>query len=402
MVTLAGAFVLLAASGPCSPAQASQSPAPIPNEPNKERGEPCLNSSRVPANPLIELFRETAPYSTLFGLSVASLGDNDGDGEEEIAIGAPAAWTDAGRTGAVLIIGAKSGRLLHTIPGPRHDAHFAWSLRSIRSSTSKTTLLAIEDGQTIRMIDPTNWKMVGEEDYPRKSRSLEFDYDGDEVIDVMREPGEADSELVIVSGARRGVLRRLPLDTVRGPDLWRMSTLAADFDGDGRKDLAIVWPDFQTGTSQIFMFTGRDLGKRRAIWLGSTVGPRCNPQALWRDLYTCGDLNGDGCEDLLAAETMIVWGRLTCYSGANGSILWKADDVVDEEYTSVDRLGDVDGDGVNDVISGRVQCVPSCGVYGFDGMVFVVSGKAGRIVHEFEEQNYPSISLEHYLALHGK
>ncbi|HTF88372.1 MAG TPA: hypothetical protein VK843_08180 [Planctomycetota bacterium] len=355
-------------------------------------------SEKDPPSPPALVSQRWDPDCSLFGLSIANLGDNNGDGEEEIAIGAPAAWTDAGRTGAVLIIGAKHGRLLHSIAGTRHDGEFGFSVSAMRTSgNSNTARLAVSEGGMTRFFDTTSWKSMAEESSSKRDCSLDLDFDGDGVVDLYREPRDWDSELAILSGASHTVLALLPMGNPRGKhQTARMTHLAADFDGDGRRDLAVVWPNIGAERSEILLFSGPRLDKRTAIDLSKQ-------EFIWsgqRDYYTCGDLNRDACEDLLVAQTEFPQSSLTCYSGANGSLLWTAPDVVDEDATSVDRLGDLDGDGVNEVITGKVH-YSTTGGYG-DGIVIVLSGSTGRIVKQFVEGDYPTIGLANYLDSHGK
>jgi hypothetical protein len=150
-------------------------------------------------------------------------------------------------------------------------------------------------------------------------------------------------------------------------------------------------------------YSGCKFENRRSIALDTANGDYGFPEPLWRQLYSCGDLNGDGCEDVLGAKVAFGDASLSCYSGAAGARLWVTPDVVDEQLTSVDRVRDLDGDGVAEVLCGKVLYLSNMSVqYGNDGTVFVLSGKTGRVIKKLEELDYPVISLENFLAPQAK
>jgi tetratricopeptide repeat protein/FG-GAP repeat protein/VCBS repeat protein len=92
-----------------------------------------------------------------------------------------------------------------------------------------------------------------------------------------------------------------------------------------------------------------------------------------------GDVDGDGVNDFVtSAPTNAAGGekagRIYVYSTRTGKLLWKADGKAGEELgTGVESAGDVDGDGVGDVVAGAPG----------GGKVYVYSGKDGRIVRTF-------------------
>lgn len=57
-----------------------------------------------------------------FGVSVASLGDVDGDGRSDMVVGAPFRPTATGR-GVAHVVSAATGTVLHTLQGPGQDLH---------------------------------------------------------------------------------------------------------------------------------------------------------------------------------------------------------------------------------------------------------------------------------------
>jgi hypothetical protein len=97
-----------------------------------------------------------------------------------------------------------------------------------------------------------------------------------------------------------------------------------------------------------------------------------------------GDLDGDGCADFYIASRddrgpETVW----AFSGKQGRLLWgiRTDDPGDGFGRSMANIGDVDGDGIPDVVIASPENV-SQQRYPRPGRVRVVSGKNGRVLRE--------------------
>lgn len=111
-------------------------------------------------------------------------------------------------------------------------------------------------------------------------------------------------------------------------------------------------------------------------------GEAANDQFGWiaRDL---GDVDGDGVHDVVtSAPTKDVGGpnagRVYVYSTRTGKLLWQVDGKPGDQLgLGVECAGDVDGDGVKDVVAAAP----------FAGRVYVLSGRDGKVLFTFTAEN---------------
>lgn len=111
-------------------------------------------------------------------------------------------------------------------------------------------------------------------------------------------------------------------------------------------------------------------------------GEAANDQFGWiaRDM---GDVDGDGVHDVVtSAPTKDIGGpnagRVYAYSTRTGKLLWQVDGKPGDQLgTGVECAGDVDGDGVKDVVAAAP----------FAGKAYVLSGRDGHVIFTFTAEN---------------
>ena len=339
-----------------------------------------------------KLTGERAEYSNDV-LAVASMGDIDGDGLAEVLIGAPA----------------------HGDPG----ASYVVSGRDLAGADRA-------DGSFDRVVDLAqiakqgrSWKIVGEGNEEGASEvtlgysvSSAGDQDGDGQADLLigarqgiyglvylvasgdlaaadKEDGAQDRVVEMGRVVSQG--NSVKLLGGWGETLGAGISLLGDLDGDGRGDLLIGAPGRGTGDSPGFvhLFLAKDIDLGPVVFLGSDhsavgsvkfIGENPSDGLGW-GVAAAGDVDGDGLPDLIlgapvhsasqideGAAYLITAAAMADIDQADGSAdgsidlaqvaatagAWKfvGEGAADEAGRRVSSVGDMDGDGMADVIIG--------------------------------------------------
>lgn len=322
------------------------------------------------------------------GYSVNAAGDVNGDGFDDILIGAPAATVGSNaNAGEAYLIFGKAGGF---------------------TATFDLTTLDGSNGIRFDGIDAA--------DQAGDAISSAGDINGDGFNDIIIAGSNGNSgtgEIFVVLGQASGFSGSLDLATLNGTNGFRLDGVdagdragvrvssAGDSNGDGLGDLIIGSPFADPGgdadAGESYVVFGTDGVFASAIDLASLNGTNgfrldgidAGDQAS--GLGTAGDVNGDGFDDLVigaiygepggnskAGETYIVFGKgsgftaafdLATLDGTNG---FRVDGLGVDDYSgrSVSAGGDINGDGFDDVIIGAL------GVDSSTGATYVVFGKS--------------------------
>lgn len=258
-------------------------------------------------------FVGTAPQQ-LFGRSAAGAGDVNGDGRADLIIGAAGADVAGQDVGFARVYSGADGSLLHALVGPFALARFGTSVTGLGDVNG--------DGRD-------DFAVSGQPDAPTPKPA---------------------GFVRVYSGANGTLIR----EHAGASALSRLGCAiadAGDVDGDGVHDLvAGDWRDATGGAAAgaVRVFSGAT-GAELFAFYGTVANGR-----LGSSVAGAGDVDGDGRADLIAGAPQGGTGYARVWSGAGGAVLMNlvGDTVNDQFGIGVAGLGDVDGDGRDDVAVG--------------------------------------------------
>ncbi len=309
--------------------------------------------------------------SGLFGIVVAGVPDVNGDGKQDIAVGALKEGTS--QSGRVYLFNGANAGYLRTINAPVADAtgfFGAW--------------------------------IAGVPDVNGDGR-------GDVVIGAPgASPGASPNRsgrAYVYSGATGAYLRQLVSPTPELDGFFGASVAGlADVNGDGRGDIAVGATGEDPGaaptdTGRVHVYSGATGVRIRTI---GSPGPLAN-EYFGLSLGVVPDINGDGRNDLVVgaprgfpqvpgAPSVGVGatssGRAFVYSGASGQLLrtlkspWHASEPVGYFGISVAGVPDANGDGKGDVLVGAPWEDPGSSPNNA-GRAYLYSGATGAVIRAF-------------------
>ncbi|MDM7913739.1 MAG: FG-GAP-like repeat-containing protein [Candidatus Eisenbacteria bacterium] len=285
-----------------------------------------------------------------FGSSVDTAGDANGDGYDDVVVGAPNYGSGQAQEGRVYVyLGSSSG--MHAQP--------SWSFESNVSGAYLGQRVA---GSADVNADGYDDLLVSAPDLANGQAS----------------EGRVYLFLGSPSGLGAGPAWTYESNTAGGRCGWGLGC-AGDVNADGYSDIVFDTGSNNPATGAVLIFFG---GPNVPGAVANRVFPS-NQGAFGDVIYTAGDVNGDGSSDLIASEVSAnnFTGRITILGGSETAaappVLALRDGQQAEEAFATDArpAGDVNGDGYGDVIVGapRFESGP---VHIDEGIVRLYLGQA--------------------------
>lgn len=288
---------------------------------------------------------------------MASVGDVDGDGKDDLLIGLPFKEAEVGGfeedgVGEAFVFSGRDGTLIRRIEDEEGEefAQFSWAI----AAAGDTDLDGIPDFLLSAPFKPE------EEEQEEELAAVGFVY--------------------LVSGRDGSVLRKFEETELQAESEFGISIVVADADGDGVRDLVVGAPGH--GTVTAFRISDGSV-------LRTFEDPEPQANARFGALVDGGrDVSGDGVPDVLVSSPFhdgsgnAAEGRIHVFSGADGSLVRT---IAHPDPQARARFGiaaalvpDMNGDGKAEILAGA----PDQDVGGVvnAGEAFVLSGADGSVL----------------------
>lgn len=328
-----------------------------------------------------------------FGNSLARAADLDGDGKRDLALSMPGATGRAGEaccddhpSGRVRIYSTRDGALLRTIESPNVGKldQFGWELADAGDcdgdgvadlligapNVDRAYLYSGKDSHLLREFAAERgdgafgWSVCGA-----------VDLDGDGVPDLaVGAPQWKRRGFVEVFSGRDGTRLRIPEgnEHAHGGRFGASLSMLGDVDGDRRAELLVGADNESYG--HVHAYTG--VTSDSIFDLSFEDG--FSTSRFGTSVAACGDLDGDDSADFFVGDSSATppdvthgqaCGTVGAYSGKTRRRLFQrcGDETFDMLGTSLANVGDLDGDGVDDVIAESRRYFRA--ISGKDGMV---------------------------------
>jgi hypothetical protein len=349
-----------------------------------------------------------------FAVHGIAIGDWDGDGIGDIAVGAPHDASAGIDAGAVRIHSGKDGSILAKLLGANGDDLFGTSLARMPDLDgdgiddlavgAPATHYAGPDYGSVYLYSGRTGALQRRVDAPAAPNfgflvSAMNDVDGDGIADLGVDHwglGEVD----VISGADGHEITRIT--GLQSEDFGIAMSALDDIDGDGARDL-LVGAMTHVNSSGLILGAAFVYSGATGALLRTHEGTFNNEKfgALTANL---ADLDGDGVEDYAVSaehdDLTGASGMVVVYSGATGAELAKLlppDSQFDWLDVVVSAAGDLNGDGVGDIAVGGTWTNRNR----WSSAVFLFSGKTFRVFDQIDIRNNAVVDLAPFGDLNG-
>lgn len=359
------------------------------------------------------MFREhDGSAASRLGLSSGKIGDLDGDGCDDYAIGAPFETANGLATcGVVRVHSGKTGATLFKWSGFAANDEFGWSIDGpgdvdfdgipdvlIGAPASDVAgtfagsayVFSGADGSVLHTFHGEKpWNMLGS--WVAGVGDLDGDGRADVALSAPRSytdlgvfPSNTPGLAVIHSGKTGAVIHRW--EGANGGDSFGWAVGVGDLDGDAVSDVVVGAAGVAGAPGYVRVYSGGP-----GALLHTLTGSYSGDDFGW-DPRPVGDVDGDGRADYSIAVPgwtaviggLPIGGEVRIYSGASATLLRTitGSGARDLFGTWTASLGDTNGDGVCDLAIAASPLDPQTGIYG-NAYVRVVNPKTGATLAQY-------------------
>lgn len=341
--------------------------------------------------------------SSQFGYAVGTAGDTNGDGYDDVIVGGD---QYKGFTGRVYVYAGGPAGLsagpVFIATGEGGNNHFGYAVGSagdVNGDGYDDVVVGayhhanfqgrayVYTGGKDGPAEPPSLVLTGEgpDDYFGRSVATAGDVNGDGYGDVIVGAPAYDENTgraYVYAGGPAG-LSASPVFVVTGQDssdsFGQSVGTAGDVDGDGYGDIIVGAHSYEHGTGRIYVYAGGGGGLEAGpifVATGKDWGDRYG-----FDAGAAGDVNGDGYDDIIVGAYGVSkgTGQVYVYAGGHGGLgphpaFTATGEVAGDWFgRSVGMAGDVNGDGYDDIIVGARNHD------GNTGRVYLYAGGAGGL-----------------------
>ena len=333
-----------------------------------------------------------------FGWSVSGAGDVSGDGRADLIVGAFRDANNGRQSGSSRVLSGSDGSVLYNFDGDSENDLFGYSVSGagdvngdgmedliVGGFGGYARVLSGGDGSVLYNFNGSAGDSFGE------SVSGAGDVNGDGTPDLIvgapsaGNNGSASGSVSVFSGIDGSVLYNFDGDSTEH-QFGRSVSGAGDVNGDGMADLIVGAP--RAGNNGLpFNGSARVLSGSDGSVLYNFNGDSAGDE-FGVSVSGAGDVNGDGMADLIVGANLddsngVFSGSARVLSGSDGSVLYnfEGDSPLDFFGQSVSGAGDVNGDGIADLIVGAP------GFTSISGSARVLSGSDGSVLYSFDGEN---------------